>query len=208
MVAKIELITPESTAAWSVRGFPLIKPTHYTWEMMAGRQVLVGRSEDANRSLVRELKVEQPTHAVLRWRWHATGTLQGDPPERTKAGDNYAARVFVIFETSWLPTRTRAINYVWSAREPEGSRFASPYSDHVRLMVLQSDSDRQTPTPVEWRFETRDVLADYAACFGEAPSVINAIAVMVDTDGSDHRATGWFSDMVLEISPAPANAAP
>jgi hypothetical protein len=153
--------------------------------------------------------VKEATHAVLRWRWRVRSTLDGTPPETTKAGDDFAARVFVVFETSWLPTRTRAINYVWAAREPVGTSFASPYTDRVHHVVLRSGSDDESGFENDtWHAEERDVLRDYREHFGHEAPVINAVAVMVDTDNTGRTATAWITELELEISPAPAASTP
>ena len=181
---------------WIEKGFPFIAATDYHLEMSAdGASVVKGISNGGNRSLHRELRLEQPTLARLSWRWKVQSTLTGDPAERTKGGDDYAARVFVVFEHSWIPTRIRAINYVWAAREDVGSRYTSPYSKNVHNIVLRTRSDESTANT--WVEEERDVLADYLACFGEPPSVLNAVAIMVDSDNTKCAATGWFADLSL-----------
>lgn len=162
-----------------------------------GRPVLRATSSAAHAGLVRETAVVSPRAARLAWRWKVAAPLTGNTRERERAGDDYAARVFVVFETSVLPLRTRAINYVWAASEPVGNAFASPYTKNVRMVVVRSGAAGAG----KWHAESRDVLADYRQHFGEAPTRISAVAVLVDTDNTKREAEAWFSDLTLETTP-------
>lgn len=168
-----------------------------------GRSVLHARSISAHAGLVRPLELPSPTRATLRWRWKVPQALSGNDRERTRAGDDYAARVFVVFETSAWPLRTRAINYVWAAREAVGAVFPSPYTRNVGMVVLRSGD---TEAGV-WQDERRDVLADYRNFFGASPTCITAIAILVDTDNTGKSAEAWFAGLSLASSPVPAGVA-
>jgi hypothetical protein len=173
------------------------QPTRYDVVTDAGRPVLHAASRSANAGLVRELKRPAPAEARLHWRWKVRATLAGNTRERERAGDDYAARVFVVFETSLNPFRTRAINYVWAATEKAGAVYASPYAKNVAIVVLRS-GDAEAGA---WQAERRDVLADYRAYFGEPATTIGAVAVSVDTDNTQGEAEAWFDDLVLETKP-------
>ena len=110
-----------------------------------------------------------------------------------RSGDDYAARLFVIFGSGELRRDTRAICYVWAGRMPIGSAYRSPYVDGVQTIVLQSGDGRAG----EWLEESRDFVADYVRAFGEEPDGIGAVALLVDTDDSGSRATAWFDDIVF-----------
>ncbi len=179
------------------------KPTHYAAVTDAGLPVLHAVSRSANAGLVRDVARPAPAEARLRWRWKVRAALAGNMRERERAGDDYAARVFVVFETSLNPLRTRAINYVWAATEKTGAVFASPYTKNVGIVVLRSGN----ADAGQWHLEQRDVLADYRAFFGEPPSRINAVAVLVDTDNTKSNAEAWFADLILETRPAAATTA-
>jgi len=180
------------------------RPTIYTVVTdEASRSVLHARSASAHAGLLRPLELPAPTSATLRWRWKVSQALTGNDRERTRAGDDYAARVFVVFETSAWPLRTRAINYVWAAHEAVGAVFPSPYTRNVGMVVLRS-GDREAGV---WQDERRDVLADYRDFFGASPTCITAIAILVDTDNTGKSAEAWFAGLSLASSPVPAGVA-
>lgn len=171
-------------------------PTRYEVVSDAGQPVLHAVSRSANAGLAREVGRAAPAEARLHWRWKVRASLTGNTRERERAGDDYAARVFVVFETSLNPLRTRAINYVWAAAEKSGVVFASPYTKNVGIVVVRS-GDAEAG---QWRAESRDVLADYQAFFGEPPKKISAVAVSSDTDNTKTEAEAWFADLVLKTS--------
>ena len=111
------------------------KPTLYEVTTENGAPVLHATSAGAHAGLVRGIDVVAPTQAKLMWRWKIRAPLTGNTRERERAGDDYAARVFVVFETSVNPFRTRAINYVWAAHEPAGATYPSPYTRTVGMVV-------------------------------------------------------------------------
>lgn len=205
----LNLIGESATAfneQWREQGFPLIRATEYVAVEVGGRVVVTGRSIDANRAMLREIKVKEPRVANLRWHWRVRGELPEAIDERSKNGDDFAARIFVVFETSIIPARTRAINYVWSVNEAPGEVFPSPYTRHVAHIVLRDESGADESNT--WRHEQRDVLADYEKFFGESPREISGIAIMVDTDNTDSRAEADYSQLFLEISPTPEVSTP
>lgn len=175
------------------------KRTEYEVVTDQGRPVLRATSRAANSGLIRETLHLAPAAATLRWRWKVRAALAGNTRERERAGDDYAARVFVVFESSALPLRTRAINYVWAAHEKPGAVFASPYTKNVAIVVLRSGDVEAG----RWHPEERDVLADYRAFFGEPATRISAVAVLADTDNTKGEAEAWFSELVLRVSGEP-----
>lgn len=178
------------------------RPTLYAVANDGDRPVLHAQSTSANSGLLRRLPPNLGTSARLSWRWKIRSPLSGRQTERGRAGDDYAARVFVVFESSWLPLRTRAINYVWSAAEPAGAFYASPYTSNVAMVVLRSGAAGAG----QWTSEVRDLAADYRKFFGTEPTRLSAVAVLVDTDNTGETAEAWFDDLVLEINqPAPAS---
>lgn len=160
-----------------------------------GNPALELRSATTASGLWRKLKIEPLEAATLSWRWKVERSLPNIYDERTPQGDDYAARVFVIYESSWLlPLHTRAICYVWSAKEPVGAVYPNPYAGKVATFVLRS-GDRHAG---QWMREERDLVADHIAIFGEPPTKIAAFAVMVDTDHTGTETITRFDDLVLD----------
>lgn len=169
------------------------KATAYSVVQEGAALVLHAVSHASNSCLLRETSIHAPDAVQLRWRWKVRRPLLENTRERERGGDDFVARVVVVFETSAFPLRTRAINYVWAAHLPPGSTFRSPYSANVAMIVLQS----REKDAGQWRAETRNVVNDYKRFFGRAPERISAVGLLVDTDNTKSTAEAWFADFIL-----------
>ena len=146
---------------------------------------------------------------VLHWRWRVDRAL-AIRAERTKPGDDFAARVYVMFrfepdKASFLQRlRHRvgsaaydveapgtALSLVWSSREPEGAHWKSPYGDESAMLVVAGGTKRETGT---WYRESLNIASAYRASFATDPPPLLALAVMTDADNSCGKATAGFAD--------------
>lgn len=176
--------------AWEVRSFK--GQTDYRVVVVAGNHVLQAESRGAASGLVRKLDADPRDYPILSWRWKVAGTLpQGD--ERTRVGDDYAARVYVIFP-HWFFPKTRTLNYIWANRLPAGEFLANAYTANAVMIAVQSGPEQAG----RWLTERRDLVADFRRAFGEEPPRIGAIAIMTDTDNTGTAATAWYDDLMLE----------
>jgi hypothetical protein len=163
--------------------------TLYTLEQEAGRPVLRAVSEASASGLYRELRVDLRQTPFLNWSWRIDRML-GPHDERSRKGDDYPARVYVVFSAGVAFWRTRAINYVWSA-QPLNSVWPNAWDEDVRMVAAHSG-----PRDVgQWVAEKRNVLADYRRLFGEEPSVVDAVAIMTDTDNTGETVRAWYGDI-------------
>ena len=87
--------------------------------------------------------------------------------------------------------RTRAINYVWSNKQPVGTSWLNAFTGNARMIAVESGSKRIG----QWISERHDVNADYRRLFGEEPGRVDAVAIMTDTDNTGTTATAWYGDI-------------
>jgi hypothetical protein len=130
------------------------------------------------------------------WRWRVEASLSQNEHEREKRGDDYAARLFVVFDSDRFGPHTQALCYVWAAREAVGAVYRSPYAGGVATIVVES-GDRRAK---QWVAEERDFVADYRNAFGITPTTVTAVGFMVDTDNTGLSVTTWFDGIVLAAS--------
>jgi hypothetical protein len=156
---------------------------------------------------------EAPAGSELAWRWKIDHVIDKADLYR-KAGDDFAARVYVFFDVpmesmSWVQriklgiarliyggdVPGASICYVWDNRHPPGTSAWNPYSDRVRTVVVESGNERAG----RWLDERRDVAADFRAAFGERVAArITGVAAGNDTDQTGESATAWFGDLRFE----------
>lgn len=186
-----------------------VPPTRYqviTWDGVAAVEAVANSSMAL---LARPLDINITLTPVLCWRWRITAPLV-NADMATKAGDDYAARVYVAFhlpsDTMSFITRTQlqvartiygdsvpdaAINYVWDNRYPVGTRRPNAYTERAQMIVLQSGPQQAGG----WVMERRDILADAALAFGTERVRPGLLAIAADTDNTGESARSGFADL-------------
>lgn len=183
----------EALEGWEVKEFQGL--TRYRLVEEEGRRVLLAEANGSASGLVKKIAFDPAEYRYLRWRWKIEDTVaQGD--ERTKAGDDYAARVYVIFPGRFF-WQTRALNYIWANRLPAEGFVANAFTANAMLLAVRSGADQAG----QWLEESRDLVADYRRVFGSDPPRAGAVAIMTDTDNTGGRARAWYGDISLSTQP-------
>ena len=98
---------------------------------------------------------------------------------RYKSGDDYAARVYVIFP-HWFFLNTKSLNYIWANRLPVGELVPNPFTGKAMMLAVESG-----PAKVgEWLVERRNIADDYRRAFGGSLPSRAVIAIMSDSDNT------------------------
>lgn len=147
------------------------------------------RSQDAASGLIQRVEASLAQTPWLHWQWRAAAPLQGGSAasERSKQGDDFLARVYVIRE-GFFPWQTRAINYVWARAEPVGASWPNPFADNARMVVVQSGGEGLG----EWQAFRRNIAEDFRRYHGETVEQVDAVAVMTDTDNTGGEAEACY----------------
>lgn len=206
---------------WSpMRPAPKAADTRYSLVADGGATVLRAEADKAMSALTHTIRVDTRRFPLLRWHWKVAAPVSG-ADMTSKAGDDYATRVYVLFDypRARLPLSTRlgmtvaesvygqsiptaALNYVWDNRQPVGTIRANAYTDRARMLVVRSGTAGQG----QWHTETRDLRADFRAAFGEDPPDVVGLALATDTDNTGSRALAWFGD--IEFLPPADRSSP
>ena len=205
-------------AGWRSITLPGRKAPEFALVAEEGATVLRIRAVDAAGSVAYRFAGRDGARGPVSWRWKVDHALARSRFGR-KDGDDFAARFYVTFDVPMesIPFVARmklrlarlvygadlpaaAICYVWDNREPAGTSAWNPYSDRVRMVVLESGNARAG----QWIEESRDVAADYRAAFGLAAGSpappIDGVALSADTDQTGESVTAWFGDVRLGTS--------
>lgn len=220
--ASIPLFSSQPTGAvpkgWGfqpVRNAP--HPTKYALvrDDESGASVLEGSANAAAGALIYRFDGDAKINSVLRFKWKVGGLIATSDP-RTKGGDDYVARIYVTFavdpERAGVKEKAEnavaqalygetpphaALSYVFTHKAALGAIITSPYTQRVKKIVVDAD-----PNSVgKWKSFTRDIYDDYKRAFGEEPTPISGIAIMVDTDNTGETASARFGDITLTSRP-------
>jgi hypothetical protein len=214
-------ITPFATAAvglsvppgWAVTALPKV-PVATTYRIVDddGVHVLRADARASMAGLTHRLRADVAVSPRLAWRWKVDRVVE-QGVFGSKRGDDFSARVYVLFDydVSRLSFAARmkmklaralygdaipaaALCYVWDARAAEGTTAWSPFTDRMRMIVATSGAERVG----RWVAVARDVAADFRAAFGEEAPPVIAVAVATDTDNTGETVTAWYGDLVLK----------
>jgi hypothetical protein len=188
------------------------KHTIYTLVTDNGTAVIKAVAEASASGLTREIKVNPKEYPIVQWRWKVSNILKKGDVHR-KEGDDYPARIYITFE--YDPSKLSffekakygtikllygqypplaAINYIWESKVPVGTMAPNPYTDRVKMIVVESGETKLN----QWVNEERNVFEDYKRTFGEEPPTISGIAIMTDTDNTGESATAYYGDIVFK----------
>jgi len=179
----------EGLSGWETKSFKGTADYHLVKE--DGRTVVKASSHDSASGMIRKISFQPLKHRYLRWSWKIADTIKnGD--EKLKSGDDYAARVYVVFAGRYF-WQMKAINYIWANKLARGSFVPSVYAADSKMVAVESGNGKAG----QWLTEERDLLADYRTLFNSDPPAAEAIAIMTDTDNTGGVAEAWYGDILL-----------
>jgi hypothetical protein len=164
--------------------------TTYEIEAVGQQKILATFSMNAASGLLKEIHVNLHKTPILHWSWKIKNTLSSTN-ERVKAGDDYAARVYVVFSDGPFFWQTKTLNYVWANHARIEEHWPNPYTSNAQMLAIQTGDEKAT----QWQTESRNVLEDIKTVFGKEITDIDAIAIMTDTDQTGLTAQAWFGDI-------------
>ena len=182
--------SPEDAGDWEVKEFE--GETRYRVIERDGKPVLEADSNATASSLYLEREIDLTATPILEWRWQIEKTL-AVADERSKDGDDFAARVYVVAPGEGMFGLPRAINYVWANRAGVGESWPNPFTAKVMMVAVDSGNGHAG----SWRTHRRDVRADFLRLFDREVDTLEGIAVMTDSDNSGLAARAWYGEIAL-----------
>lgn len=183
--------------------------TRYTLVDDNGVTVLRAESERGASGISRPLRINPAETPWLRWRWKISNLIDA-ADLRTREGDDFPARLYVMFDYPLerlpfvernkirlartlfdpdLPAAT--LCYVWDGKAAAETIAPSAYTGRVKVIVVESGGSRVR----QWVDVERNIARDFRAAFGEDAPPVSAIAVATDTDNTGTFATAHFGDI-------------
>ena len=209
-VGQFQSSNGELPPPWKVEQFDQrVAATRYQVKLWDGLPAIEASANYSMSVLVRPITVNLDTTPILCWHWRVDASITA-ADIRSKTGDDYAARIYLMFRVAddhlGFATRTKlalaravrgnqvpdaAINYVWDNRSPVGTMVPNAYTDRAMMWVLRSgDAEAK-----RWVSERRDVRQDFKRAFGYLPISLYAIGLATDTDNTGGSATAGFAEL-------------
>ena len=173
-----------------------------------GRAAVEIQSNNSMSLLATEVEVDLHQTPFLCWWWRVGHALK-TADMQTRAGDDYAARLYIsvqlpedqigfgrrlqlaVARAIWgKAVPDGAVNYVWDNQHPIGHEQANVYTDLARMVVLQT-GDTQAG---RWVAQQRNIRADVDRLFGPDAKVVQ-VAVTADTDNTGEAVNAGFADL-------------
>jgi len=203
-------------SGWKLLTFKKIeKHTEYRLVKDDDTPVVKAVSHASASGLMREMTINPREYPIVQWRWKVENILAKGNVLR-KEGDDYPARIYIAFEydASKLSLFKRveyqalkllygqypplgAINYIWESRAPIGTVVSNPFTDRVKMIVVESGAEKLS----QWVSEERNIYKDYRKAFGEEPPLVSGVAIMTDTDNTGESATAYYGDIQFKKGP-------
>jgi len=197
---------------WKPFFFPGIKQhSTYTIEKNGQQHILRAESKASASAIVYKDSFNVYDYPGVKWRWKVKNVYEKGNA-RTKKGDDYPLRVYVMFE--YDPEQADAfeklkysmirsiygeypphssLSYVWANTEGPDTFLASPYTDKAKMVLLQKGPKKAGT----WQDEEVNILEDYQQAFGVKPPARARIAVMNDSDDTGESSVSYME--YLEI---------
>jgi hypothetical protein len=177
-----------------------------------GIRVVKAVSNASASGLARDLEIDIKKYQIITWRWKVSNVyMKADVTK--KHGDDYPARIYVSFlydpDRAGFFERAKfemakmvsgkyppgsAINYIWASHAKPGTVVSNPYSDRVKMIVIESGKEALNT----WITEERNIYNDYVDAFGVEPPMMSGIAIMTDSDNTKESATAFYGDILFK----------
>ena len=183
----------EGRTGWRQKRTKEAEDLYYTIQVEDGDYFLRAETQGRSTNAGCEANVNLRLYNKLRWRWRVHKLPEGGNEEDEDKNDSGAA-VRLVFRGGMLP---KTLKYVWSSTLPVGAETVSPSSDKTKVIVLRSGLD----SAGEWVWEEVDAYDDYRRLFGGEPRLVQALAVITDSDNTKSPVSADYDDFVFLIGP-------
>lgn len=149
-------------------------------------------------ALYRDIVLDLKEFPLLGWWWKVKKLPTGGDV-RERARNDQAVQVYLVLPRWPDPRRNSdVLGYVWDSHAPAGTTLTHPHSQNVKLIVLESGSERLG----RWVREERNAYQDYVGLFQKEPPRVGLVALMADSDNTRSE-TEAFVDSLVFARPRP-----
>lgn len=198
---------------WSPLTFPKInRHSSYTITECGNNNCLKMESNNSASALILNNTFSVYQFPILKWRWKVSNVYQKGN-SATKEGDDYPARLYVLFMYNPKQSSTNkriqyelaklfygqyppdsSISYIWDNKTTNKLFIVNAYTDRARMIPVSSGSSQLNT----WQEYTVNIVNDYKMAFGQDPPSIASLAVMCDADNTHESAMSFLQYIRIE----------
>jgi hypothetical protein len=198
--------------------------THYS-PVEDGNNVYIRAESNGSAAVIYKIAQFDPReYPYIAWKWKTENILEKGNAY-TKKGNDFSVSLGIIFD--YDPQRASVLKkikysfiklfygvyppdyvllYVWGngIYEKKGGIITSPYSETVKMFVLENGSSHLH----EWRTEERNIFEDFKEAFGTYPQQrVGGIGIHTDSDNTSYyynntyQAVGYYDDIIVSKIP-------
>ena len=187
------------TPGWYHRTFLRHPPMDISFVEKDGHNAIRLDTNDSASMLFRWVDVSLDEYPILSWKWLIEYSLDAEEDERTTAGDDHPARLFLRFTRA--TGEEHSMEIIWGNRELRRGDWK-----HLEFFGLvpfphfvANGGDENTG---RWHTERVSLSELYTTLWGEvAGTRLTEIAIFCDTDETGTKSTAFFADVEVEVSP-------
>ncbi|MBL4573474.1 MAG: DUF3047 domain-containing protein [Gammaproteobacteria bacterium] len=180
--------------SWAERQFR--GNTDYRFVEEDKQLIIASEANGTASALYQEIDLDLNEFPILHWSWQVDMSEFSTPTntdETSRAGDDFAARIYVVRRGGLKFWKTRAINYVWSRSLAIDQRWNNPYSNGNQVMWAVSSGESDV-----WVSNSRNIREDWKVAFNEDISSLDGLALMTDADNTGLVARAKFKNIYFE----------
>jgi len=190
ILKKFDFTDDNSIKDWQNKAFKGL--TRYWIDRKIRDISLHSKSNKTASALYYMITYNSKEYPLLSWKWHPVKFPNKKNSINLKDKDDYAIRVYVVFSKGFF-TNFRCIEYAWDEFLPKGTKQASPFSDKIMQIILETGTPKE-----EWVVEERNIYEDYKTLFGQEPEFkVKAVAIMTDSEGTKDSSEGYVKEMKI-----------
>jgi Protein of unknown function (DUF3047) len=203
--------TAPDSLGWQHYRLPGKQATAYAFSPIDQRLALSATAVSSASILRQNVRAAPETLGKIRFSWKVPALIRGADLTVREAHDS-PVRVALAFEgdrsrfsmkNAMLSELALALTgealpyatlmYVWCNQCTRGGVLVNPRTDRIREIVLESGPEHLG----QWQDYERDIRADFALAFGEAPGALVHVGLMTDTDNTRESTTAWYGPISL-----------
>jgi hypothetical protein len=185
---------------WYHRTFWTRAPMQAAFASKDGVSALRCETRSSGSMLFRHVDIDLADYPLLAWRWFIEVPIDSALDERTRAGDDHPARLFIAFKTAMGEDRRMEI--IWGNRLKAGDY---KYIDKFPHYVANAGNENIG----RWHAEQVDLQAIYRHIWRDgAPARVLDIALFCDSDDTHTASIAYFAEVVMKRASAPVAPSP